>query len=113
VNNTEAEGQTLALIADLLRSIADILASAPPPQDGGQDAGRVDAAAEARRALQAVRDGVRDILTRATAVTLGSDHPKVVQALAALRAALVEASEAVELLQETVPDTNTHEAEPQ
>jgi uncharacterized protein YukE len=72
-----------------------------------------NAAAEARRALQAVRDRVQDILTNAAAATHDSNHPKVVQALAALRAALVEAGEAVELIQEPATDMAVHEAEPQ
>jgi hypothetical protein len=91
----------LALIAEALRALADIVAAThggEPHDLGPAHDGPADAATAARDALQAVRDTIQTILVRATATTHGSSHPRVVQAVTALRAALVEASEAIDLL---------------
>lgn len=107
------DADLLAIIADTLHGLADILTTGRVAEsaDDQAPADPARAAANARQALQAVRDNVQDVLARAEAATQGSNHPKVVQAMTALRAALVEAGEAVTLLQDIAAGTPTTDSE--
>jgi hypothetical protein len=110
---TAGEAEILSQVADVLRALADALTPAatvraesrreddePARRAGGDPA---PATEDARRALENVRDTVKDIIGRAEAVTSGSVHPKIVQALAALHQALTEADQAVGLLARAAP----------
>lgn len=92
----------LALAATTLRRLADLLTAAAttgPTVDGphgeATDRAAVD---DARQALESVHTTIQDLITRTTAATHGTTHPKLEQALTALRQAAIEAAEAAQLL---------------
>jgi hypothetical protein len=109
------EVEILSLVADTLHRLADIIAttstihtlSGGGRTSGIESRGGVDpvrAASDAHRALEGVRDTIEDIIKRAAAVTQGSVHLKLLQALAALREAAAEADQAADLLAGPAPE---------
>jgi multidrug resistance efflux pump len=93
----------LALAATTLRRLADLLtataaARSTGDQSYGDDLDRAAAVDDARQALESVHATIQDLIARATAATRGSTHPKLEQALTALRQAATEAAEAAQLL---------------
>jgi hypothetical protein len=97
------EATILSLAATTLRRLADLLtaaatAAARPTGDQPHGSAPDRAADDARQALESVHTTIQDLITRATVATDRSTHPKLEQALTALRQAAIEAAEAAQLL---------------